>query len=76
MLLFFVIRDNIYCFNNQIKYERNRRYPSIFLGVIVFFHKKRNRTVAATKMNATSSRAHTIITVEFIQIQKIGDKKT
>lgn len=27
-------------------------------------------------MNATSSRAHTIITVEFKQIQKIGDKKT
>lgn len=26
-------------------------------------------------MNATSSRAHTIITVEFKQIQKIGDKK-
>jgi len=36
----------------------------------------RNRTVAATQMNATSSRAHTIITVEFKQIQKIGDKKT
>jgi hypothetical protein len=27
-------------------------------------------------MNATSSRAHTIITVEFKQIQLIGDKKT
>jgi len=36
----------------------------------------KNRTVAATQMNATSSRAHTIITVEFKQIQKIGDKKT
>lgn len=36
----------------------------------------RNRTVAATQMNATSSRAHTIITVEFKQIQLIGDKKT
>ncbi len=41
-----------------------------------FFLKKRNRTVAATQMNATSSRAHTIITVEFKQIQKVGDKKT
>lgn len=40
-----------------------------------FFHKLRNRTVAATQMNATSSRAHTIITVEFKQIQKVGDKK-
>ena len=27
-------------------------------------------------MNATSSRAHTIITVEFKQITKIGDKKS
>lgn len=36
----------------------------------------KNRTVAATQMNATSSRAHTIITVEFKQIQKVGDKKT
>ena len=40
---------------------------------LLFF---RNRTVAATQMNATSSRAHTIITVEFKQIQKVGDKKT
>lgn len=30
----------------------------------------KNRTVAATQMNATSSRAHTIITIEFKQIQK------
>jgi hypothetical protein len=28
----------------------------------------KNRTVAATQMNATSSRAHTIITIEFKQI--------
>lgn len=41
-----------------------------------FYHNFRNRTVAATQMNATSSRAHTVITVEFKQIQKIGDKKT
>ena len=36
----------------------------------------RNRTVAATQMNATSSRAHTIITVEFKQIQKVGEAKS
>lgn len=34
----------------------------------------KNRTVAATQMNATSSRAHTIITIQFKQIQK--DSKT
>ena len=36
----------------------------------------RNRTVAATQMNATSSRAHTIITIEFKQIKKVGDAKS
>merc|ERR1719446_2057121 len=29
-----------------------------------------NRTVGATMMNATSSRAHTVITIEFKQVQK------
>ena len=29
-----------------------------------------NRTVAATQMNATSSRAHTVVTVTFDQISK------
>lgn len=36
----------------------------------------KNRTVAATQMNATSSRAHTIITVEFRQIKKVGEGKS
>lgn len=36
----------------------------------------RNRTVAATQMNATSSRAHTIITVQFKQIKKVGEAKS
>lgn len=36
----------------------------------------KNRTVAATQMNATSSRAHTIITVEFRQIKKVGQSKS
>ena len=36
----------------------------------------RNRTVAATQMNATSSRAHTIITVEFKQTKKVGEAKS
>ena len=31
----------------------------------------RNRTIAATQMNATSSRAHTIISIEFKQIEVI-----
>ena len=29
-----------------------------------------NRTVAATQMNATSSRAHTVVTIVFDQISK------
>ena len=29
-----------------------------------------NRTVAATQMNATSSRAHTVVTIGFDQISK------
>jgi len=35
----------------------------------------KNRTIAATQMNATSSRAHTVITIEFKQkITKDGVK--
>jgi hypothetical protein len=29
----------------------------------------RNRSIAATEMNASSSRAHTIISIEFKQIE-------
>lgn len=29
-----------------------------------------NRTIAATNMNATSSRAHTVVTIYFVQITK------
>lgn len=36
----------------------------------------KNRTVASTQMNATSSRAHTIITIEFKQIKKVGENKS
>ncbi|RKO93658.1 P-loop containing nucleoside triphosphate hydrolase protein [Blyttiomyces helicus] len=32
----------------------------------------RNRTVASTKMNASSSRSHTILILQFIQISKVG----
>lgn len=46
------------------------REPSKYIDNI------RNRTVAATQMNATSSRAHTIITVEFKQITKAGNAKS
>ena len=35
-----------------------------------------NRTVASTAMNATSSRAHTVVTIQFDQIKKneIGEE--
>lgn len=36
----------------------------------------KNRTVAATQMNATSSRAHTVISIEFKQAKKVGDAKS
>lgn len=36
----------------------------------------RNRTIASTQMNASSSRAHTIITIEFKQLEIINGKKT
>jgi len=34
-----------------------------------------NRTIGSTAMNATSSRAHTIVTIEFRQIQSVSGKK-
>ena len=36
----------------------------------------RNRTIGSTLMNASSSRAHTIITIEFKQIEIIDKRKT
>lgn len=35
-----------------------------------------NKTIASTQMNASSSRAHTIITIEFKQLEMINGKKT
>ena len=35
----------------------------------------RNRTIAATQMNSCSSRAHTIITIEFKQLEIVDGKK-
>ncbi len=35
-----------------------------------------NRTIGSTLMNANSSRAHTIITIEFAQITITNGKKT
>ncbi len=35
-----------------------------------------NRTIGSTVMNATSSRAHTIVTIEFNQVQTIGTTKS
>ena len=35
----------------------------------------KNRTIASTQMNSSSSRAHTIITIEFLQVEKIEGKK-
>ena len=36
----------------------------------------KNKSIGSTQMNATSSRAHTIITIEFKQIKIDGDKKS
>jgi len=36
----------------------------------------KNKTVGSTQMNATSSRAHTVITIRFKQIEEIDGKKT
>ena len=35
-----------------------------------------NRTIGSTLMNATSSRAHTIVTIEFRQITMVGKRKS
>jgi len=35
-----------------------------------------NRTVASTQMNATSSRAHTVVTIEFKQVEVIDENET
>lgn len=35
-----------------------------------------NRSIGSTLMNQTSSRAHTIITIEFKQIIEEGNRKT
>ena len=35
----------------------------------------RNRSIAATEMNASSSRAHTIISIEFKQTEIVEKKK-
>ena len=37
---------------------------------IMIFVGTANRTVASTQMNATSSRAHTVVTIQFDQISK------
>lgn len=34
-----------------------------------------NRTMGATAMNATSSRSHTVVTIEFKKISVVGGKK-
>jgi hypothetical protein len=33
-----------------------------------------NRTIGSTNMNATSSRAHTVITIEFKQVEVVGGR--
>jgi len=40
--------------------------------LFIYFNTKgtANRTVASTQMNATSSRAHTVVTIQFDQIEK------
>jgi kinesin family member 1 len=34
-----------------------------------------NRTLGATQMNATSSRSHTVVTVDFSKVTKMGGKE-
>ena len=36
----------------------------------------RNRTIGSTQMNATSSRAHTVIAIEFKQVIMFQGKKS
>lgn len=34
-----------------------------------------NRTIGATQMNATSSRSHTVVTLKFEKVTKVGGKE-
>lgn len=43
---------------------------SLTFNILGVFPGTSNRTVAATQMNATSSRAHTVVTIQFDQIKK------
>ena len=45
-------------------------YPVIVMYLILRCLGTANRTVASTNMNATSSRAHTVVTISFDQITK------
>jgi hypothetical protein len=36
----------------------------------------KNRSIASTAMNATSSRAHTIVTIEMVKVTKSGGKES
>lgn len=36
---------------------------------------EKNRTIGATQMNATSSRSHTVVTIEFAKVTKMGSKE-
>jgi len=36
----------------------------------------KNRSIASTAMNATSSRAHTIVTIEMVKVNKSGGKES
>ena len=62
------------CLGSQSKYRIRLILPSHGFSHIIkdFFHPTgtANRTVAATQMNATSSRAHTVVTIVFDQISK------
>ena len=62
------------CLGSQSKYRIRLILPShgFSHGIKDLFHPTgtANRTVAATQMNATSSRAHTVVTIVFDQISK------
>lgn len=53
-----------------INYDFYQFICNLIIIILCLFLGTSNRTVAATQMNATSSRAHTVVTIIFDQISK------
>ena len=60
---------------NCVAYQQGTKLADIEIEEIIAAGNK-NKTLGATLMNATSSRAHTIITIEFKQKELIDGKMT